>query len=207
MAEKLPDSAGKIAIIDASQLQTAQTLTRILRSVANWMWLIALAVAALAVWLARGRRRIELRALAIGVLFVGLLLLIVRRAGGNYLVDHLAKDDSVKPAAHDAWSILTQTLADRAWVWITLGIVTAGRSLVRRRLAAQSRRAAPHSPSCRTAGRPTASPRASCSSSRSSLPSSPAAGRSRSSCSPSSSPASRWSDASSCERPSSNAEP
>ena len=25
---------------------------------------------------------------------------------------------------HDAWSILTQTLADRAWVWIVLGIVT-----------------------------------------------------------------------------------
>ncbi len=123
VAEKLPDSAGKIAIVQADQLETAQTLTRVLRTVANWMWLIALAVAALAVWLARGRRRIELRALAIGVLVVGLLMLTVRRAGGGYLVDHLAKDDSVKPAARNAWNILTQTLADRAWVWITLGIV------------------------------------------------------------------------------------
>ena len=34
------------------------------------------------------------------------------------------KDDSVKPAGHEAWSILTQTLADRAWVWIILGVVT-----------------------------------------------------------------------------------
>ncbi len=34
------------------------------------------------------------------------------------------KDDAVKPAGHDAWSILTQTLADRAWVWIILGVVT-----------------------------------------------------------------------------------
>ncbi len=124
VAEKLPDSAGKITIIDESQLETAQTITRILRTVANWMWLVALAVAALAIWLARGRRRIELRALAIGVLAVGLLMLVVRRAAGGYLVDKLAKDDSVKPAVQDAWNILTQTLADRAWVWIILGVVT-----------------------------------------------------------------------------------
>jgi hypothetical protein len=123
LAEKLPDSAGKITIIDASQLESVQTITRVLRTVANWMWLVALAVAALAIWLARGRRRIELRALAIGVLAVGLLLLVVRRAAGGYLVDQLAKDDSVKPAVQDAWSILTQTLSDRAWVWITLGVV------------------------------------------------------------------------------------
>jgi hypothetical protein len=80
-------------------------------------------VAALAVWLGRGRRRIELRALAIGVFAVGLLMLVVRRAAGGYLVDQLAKDDSVKPAVQDAWDILTQTLADRAWVWITLGLI------------------------------------------------------------------------------------
>ena len=124
LAEKLPDSAGKITVIEESQLETAQTITKILRSVANWMWLIAIAVAALAIWLARGRRRMELRALAIGVLAVGLLMLAVRRVAGGYLVDQLAKDDSVKPAVRDAWDILTQVLADRAWVWITLGVVT-----------------------------------------------------------------------------------
>jgi hypothetical protein len=124
VAEKLPDSAGKITIVDESQLETAQTITRVLRSVANWMWLVALAVAALAIWLAPGRRRVELRALAIGVLLVGLLMLAVRRVAGGYLVDQLAKDDSVKPAVQNAWDILTQVLADRAWVWITLGVVT-----------------------------------------------------------------------------------
>ncbi|HEX2426329.1 MAG TPA: hypothetical protein VHI53_00270, partial [Gaiellaceae bacterium] len=123
VAEKLPDSAGKITIVDESQLETAQTITRVLRSVANWMWLVALAVAALAIWLAPGRRRVELRALAIGVLLVGLLMLAVRRVAGGYLVDQLAKDDSVKPAVQNAWDILTQVLADRAWVWITLGVV------------------------------------------------------------------------------------
>ena len=144
VAERLPESAGRIVIIEKSQLDTAQTVTKILRAVADWMWLLALAFAALAVWLARGRRRLELRAIALGLLLVGLLLLAVRRFAGDYLVDELAKDDAVKPAAHDAWSILTQTLADRAWVWIVLGIVTllgvwfVGES----RWAARARRAA-----------------------------------------------------------------
>lgn len=124
VAEKLPESAGKITIVEASQLDTAQTLTRILRAVADWMWLVAIAVAALAIWLPRGRRRIELRAVAIGLLVVGLLMLAVRRVAGGYLVDQLAKDDSAKPAVQDAWNILTQVLAERAWVWILLGIIT-----------------------------------------------------------------------------------
>jgi hypothetical protein len=143
VAERLPESAGRIAIIEESQLETAQTLTKILRAVSSWMWLVALAVAALAIWLARGRRRLELRALAIGLLVVGLLLLAVRRVAGNYLVDRLA-DDTVEPAAHDAWSILTQTLADRAWVAIVLGLVTlAGVWFVGETgRAAQARRAA-----------------------------------------------------------------
>jgi hypothetical protein len=181
LAEKLPDSAGRIAIVDESQLETAQTLTRVLRSVANWMWLLALVVAALAVWLAKGRRRIELRALAIGVLLVGLLMLAARRAGGNYVVDHLAKDDSAKPAARDAWSILTQTLVDRAWVWIILGAML----LLGVWFVGNTGRAS------KIARRPTASSRQRCSSSHSSLHCSLAVGLPRSPSSSSQSSGSR----------------
>ena len=124
VAERLPESSGKVAIIEKGQLETAQTATKVLRAVADWMWLLALVVAALAVWLAKGRRRLELRAIAIGVLVVGLLLLAVRRFAGDYLIDSLVKDDAVKPAGNAAWGILTQTLSDRAWVWIILGVVT-----------------------------------------------------------------------------------
>ena len=143
VAERLPESSGRVAIIEESQLETAQTVTKILRSVANWMWLVALVVAALAVWLARGRRRLELRAIALGLLVVGLLLLAVRRFAGNYLVDELAQDDAVKPAAHDAWNILTQVLADRAWVWIILGVVTLAESGSSVRPVARRTRAVP----------------------------------------------------------------
>jgi amino acid transporter len=124
VADKLPPSAGKVTIANESQLENVRTVTKVLRAVANWMWLVAVAIAAVAIWLARGRRRLELRALGIGVLAVGLLMLATQRGAGGYLVDHLVKNDGAKPAARDAWSILSQVLVDRAWVWITLGVVT-----------------------------------------------------------------------------------
>jgi hypothetical protein len=108
--------------MDADQLESAQKGTRLLRFLSDWLWIIALALAAVAVWLARGRRRLELRALAIGVIIVGFLMLLVRRTGGAYLVDRLT-DDSTKPAGSAAWNIVTQGLADRAWVWIVLGVL------------------------------------------------------------------------------------
>jgi hypothetical protein len=130
VAEQLPESAGRIAIVDSDQLETAQTLARILRALSNWLWLLALVLAALAVWLARGRRRIELRALAVGLIVVGVLTLLARRLAGAYLVDELTTD-ATEPAGADAWSIVTQGLADRAWVAIVLGaLVLAGVWLV-----------------------------------------------------------------------------
>lgn len=130
IAEQLPESSGKIAIVDSDELETAQTLVRVLRFLADWLWIVALALAAAAVWLARGRRRVELRAIAVGLIAVGLLMLLVRRLAGDYLVDELTTDAS-QPAGTDAWRIVTQGLADRAWLWILLGVLAlAGTWLV-----------------------------------------------------------------------------
>ena len=150
VAERLPESAGKITIVDEGQLETAQTITRILRAVADWMWLVALAVAASqSGWPAGGAdraarardRRARRRAPD------------ARRAPrrGRLSRRPLAKDDSVKPAVADAWSILTQVLVDRAWVWIILGVVTLVGVWFVGELVAPARRAAPRSPSWRTA--------------------------------------------------------
>jgi hypothetical protein len=122
LAERLPDDAGRIKLVDADQLDTAQTVTRILRFLANWLWIVALLLAAAAVWVAKGRRRIELRAIAIAVIVVGVLELFVRRVAGTYLVDQLTTT-ATKPAGEDAWSILTQGLADRGWLLIVLGLL------------------------------------------------------------------------------------
>ncbi len=122
LEEQLPAETGRIELIEADQLDTAQTAVRILRALAAWLWVVAFAVAALAIWLARGRRRLEIRALGIGMLVVGVLLLFTRRTVGTYLVEELTSD-ATQPAGWNAWRIVTQALADRALVWIAVGVL------------------------------------------------------------------------------------
>ena len=123
VAGQLPPDAGKIVIMKADQLETAQDLTGLLRAVGTWFWIIPFLLIAAAIALARGRRRLELRAAAIAVVIVGLLILVTRSLAGGYIVDALVKTESVKPAANSTWEILTNLLTDTGWTLIGLGLV------------------------------------------------------------------------------------
>lgn len=118
---KLPAGTGVIKLFDAKQVETAQTVTRALRFVAAWIWVLALALWIGAVFLARDRRK-ELRAIAIGFVVVGVLLLVGRRVAGGYLVDQLGTSVSSEDAVQQTWSIVTRLLADAAWATIAVGV-------------------------------------------------------------------------------------
>ena len=70
---------------------------------------------ALAIWLVPGRRRREVRAIGIGLVVTGVLLLVIRSLAGNYIVDKVVVTESVKPAVNEAWDIITDGLAASAW--------------------------------------------------------------------------------------------
>jgi hypothetical protein len=123
LADRLPENAGHIKIMEADQLETAQDLTQLLKRLAMVLWLVPFLLWAIAFWLARGRRRAILRTIGIGLIAVGLLVLVVRRVAGNYVVDDLVKSDAVRPAANDAWDILTALLADGGWTVFGLGVI------------------------------------------------------------------------------------
>ena len=80
--------------------------------VASWLWALILVAWALAVYLVPGRRRQEIRAIAIGFVVVGVLVLLVRRLAGVYVVDHLVNTATARPAARDAYDIVTRHLRD-----------------------------------------------------------------------------------------------
>ena len=122
LSNKLPPDAGSITLFKAKQLKTAQTLTRGLRLVAAWIWVIALACWVAAVYLARDRRK-EIRAVAVGFVVVGLVVLLVRRLAGDYLIDKLSATPSQDQAIRDVWNILTRLLIDAGWAAIAVGII------------------------------------------------------------------------------------
>jgi hypothetical protein len=123
LAAKVPQDAGQVTILKSEDLNTAQTITHWLEQVANYVWILALACWVGAIWLARGRRRQEVRALGIGLIAVGVLVLLVRWLAGKYLVDSVVADDSVRPAATDAWNIITDSLAAAGWVALAFGVL------------------------------------------------------------------------------------
>jgi uncharacterized membrane protein len=122
-AERLPENAGRITIMEADQLETAQELTQLLRRLAMFLPFVVLALWGIALWLARGRRRAVLRTIGIGLIAVGILVLVVRRLGGSYVVEELVRSDSVRPAAQSAWDIITGLLADGGRTVLGLGLV------------------------------------------------------------------------------------
>jgi hypothetical protein len=120
---RIPADSGEVTIMTSHQLKTSQRLVRGLRFVANWIWALALIAWAAAIWLARGSRRREVRAIAIGILAAGFLILIVRGLAERYFVHRLVESDSVRPSAQHAFEIITDLLKGAGWTAVIVGLV------------------------------------------------------------------------------------
>lgn len=117
-----PD-AGRITIMEADRLETAQDLTQLMKVLGMWLWLVPILLWAAALWLAEGRRRDVLRMIGISAIVTGLVVLVVRRIAGSMVVDELATTESVEQAAADAWDILTAQLRDGGLTLVGLGVI------------------------------------------------------------------------------------
>jgi Short C-terminal domain len=123
VAERFGPDAGRVEVMEAEELETAQELARLLKFLGNWLWIVPIGLWAAALWLARGRRRSILRMIAISSILVGLLILVIRRLGGSYVVDSLGGAASVEPAVQNAWDILTSLLRDGGLTLVGLGVI------------------------------------------------------------------------------------
>lgn len=117
-----PD-AGRITIVESDQLESAQDLTRILDFLGLWLWVVPIALWAIAVWLAKGRRRDILRMIGFSAILAALLVLVVRRVVGSIVVDELATTESVEAAVADTWDIVTGLLREGALTLMGIGVL------------------------------------------------------------------------------------
>jgi hypothetical protein len=81
------------------------------------------ALSAIAVWIGRDRRLSILRMIAVGSVLGGLLVLVVRRLAGSYIVEELVPSATVQPAVQHAWDILTAQLRDGGFTLVGLGLI------------------------------------------------------------------------------------
>src|SRR5262249_14458867 len=111
LAAKLPPDAGQLVILKPKQLDTAQTAVRTIRAMSYFLGILALALYALAVFLVgTGRRRTMIMASGFSLLLVGILLLVVRRLAGHWVVDSLTTNVDLRPATTAVWGIGTHLL-------------------------------------------------------------------------------------------------
>jgi hypothetical protein len=122
LVNKIPPKVAQLRIVTSKQLNTMQNAVNLLRSLALVLPLLVVTMFALAVYLARGRRRQTLIAVGCAFIGAGLVVVVVRGIVGNKVVDSLATTEAVKPAAEAAWSIGTSVLADIAWSTVLIGI-------------------------------------------------------------------------------------
>jgi Ca2+/Na+ antiporter len=119
---KLPPDAGKITIMKGNQLDTARTTVKVIRVMSYFLLFLVIALYGLAMYLSRDRRKILLGA-GVSILVVGLLVLVVRRFAGNYLVDQLTTNPDAKKAVTATWAIGTELLRNVGENAVIYGIV------------------------------------------------------------------------------------
>jgi hypothetical protein len=119
---RLPPDAGEIVVLQSDQLEAAQTGVKAIKWMSWLVILIAFACWAGAIWLASGRRSM-LRNVGAALLVVGILLLVIRRAVGNYIVDALTSGESLRGAVDSTWLIGTSLLREIGWALIVYGVV------------------------------------------------------------------------------------
>jgi hypothetical protein len=123
---KIPADAGVITLMKSDQLSALQKGVKLIRVLSAWLLIAVLVLYALAIYLARGRRRETLRNIGWAFAIVGLFVLLIRRAIGNYAIDALANPVNQKPA-HDVYLIESSILRQIGIATVVYGlIVVAG---------------------------------------------------------------------------------
>jgi hypothetical protein len=120
--DKLPADAGVITLMNSDQLSAAQTAVHLVQIASAWLAVLVLALFALAVYLARGRRRETLRNIGWAFVFVGLLVLIIRRLAENYILNSLV-DPQFERSGHRLWLIWTEILQQTGRAVVFYGVV------------------------------------------------------------------------------------
>ena len=122
--ERIPDDAGTFVVFESDELDAAQQVVAVVDVMSVYLFVVVVALYALAVWLARDRR-VALRNVGLALAVGSVLLLVARRVTVRLATEQLAGAEDVRSAARSIAVIATNLLNELAWAGVALGVVVA----------------------------------------------------------------------------------
>jgi hypothetical protein len=119
---KIPADAGVITLMKSDQLSALQKGVKLIHVLSAWLLIAVLLLYALAIWLARGHRRETLRNVGWAFAIVGLFVLLIHRAIGNYAIDALVQPVNKEPA-HRVYLIESSILRQIGIATVAYGLI------------------------------------------------------------------------------------
>jgi hypothetical protein len=125
LAEEIPPETGNITILKSEQLKTAQDIVIAIKGLALLLSILTFLVFGLAIYLTRDGRWVTVLFSGVALIVAALLVLVLRHVAGGVVVDQLVKQQNIKPAAEQAWSIGTSLMVSIATTVIIVGVFFA----------------------------------------------------------------------------------
>ncbi len=122
LASRLPPSVGHLKILKSDQLKLVQDTGSGLKNLALLLTIIVPLLYALAIFLARGRRRRTLMNVGFAIVVAGVLVLAATAILKPAVVSSLVKVDANKPAGNAVVSIATSMLIEIAGAFVIVGV-------------------------------------------------------------------------------------
>lgn len=123
LVAKLPASVGTFTVLKSDELEKAQKAESALKGMTWVFGLLAIALFALSIWLAAGRRRRAVFFSGLSLVVVGLLVILVHSFAKQPLIDGLASTSALVPAITDVYDISTELLKSMAVSVLVSGIL------------------------------------------------------------------------------------
>ncbi len=123
LAEKLPPDAGQITILRSDQLKTAQNIAAAVKGLALVLSLLTFLAFGVAIYLSREGRWVTVLSCGIGLIAAAFAVIVARQVAGGIVVGQLVVDESVRPAAEEAWAISTSLMISIATTVIVIGVL------------------------------------------------------------------------------------
>ena len=120
---RIPPDAGQVVVFQSDQLASVQQTVRVLDALSWFLFIVVVGLYALAVVLARGRRRESLREVGVGLVIAGVTVILLRAIAIRTGVDVLVTDAGNRELAGLVGKVGTELLQQMAVAGILYGVL------------------------------------------------------------------------------------